>query len=43
VCFLKIAAGKSVEVFTWVSSVIHATQHCLRCERITRGVIRCLY
>jgi hypothetical protein len=37
VCFLKIAAGKSVEVFTGVSSLVHATQHCLRCERIIRG------
>jgi len=38
VCFLKIAACKSVEVFTGVSSLVHATQHCLRCERITKGL-----
>jgi hypothetical protein len=38
VCFLKIATCKSVEVFTGVSSLVHATQHCLRCERITEGL-----
>jgi len=37
-CFLKIAAGKSVEVFTGVSSLVHTTQHSLRCGRITSGL-----
>jgi len=37
-CFLKIAAWKLVEVFTGVSSRVHAIQHSLRCERITKMV-----
>jgi hypothetical protein len=39
VCFLKIAAGKLIEVFTGVSSRVHATQHCLRCETINSGIL----
>lgn len=38
VCFLKIAACKFVEIFTGVNSLVHATQHCPRCERITKGL-----
>ena len=38
VCLFKIAASILVEVFTGVGSVVHAVQHCIRCDRMTKGL-----
>jgi hypothetical protein len=38
VCFLKIAASKSVEVFTGVNAVVHDAQNCFRCNIIIKGL-----
>jgi hypothetical protein len=38
VCFLKIAACKSVEVITGVSCAVHDAQNCCRCDRKTKGL-----